>query len=344
MFERTSTNEVGCNMKLMWLLGNGFDLNLGLRTSYRDFYTNYYAALKDEESVYYRMKIEEIEKKKNVQPGLWCDLEAFVGIAASDFETFEEFNDAFVHLQTAMKDYLGMQEAAFDSFLEEVDRQKKSSLFNEFNDSIVRFPQRLDVVDRVSIERCLGAEAWRGSIHLVTLNYTNCVDVFFEFAERVFTRVLHPHGKLGGLNQINFGVADQQQIHNPYLAKDQNCIDCWTKEGRNIQFGNMQLERLYKELEETNLIIAFGVAFGQTDLHIWKKIGQEMRKRSDVVLLQFSHSLPDKGDNLFAHNMIKEKIKKDLLRTLALPDIKCNRDRIVLCNSSRVFRFMLDKA
>ena len=46
-------------MKMMWLLGNGFDLNLGLKTSYRDFYTNYYAALTDEESVCYRTKIEE---------------------------------------------------------------------------------------------------------------------------------------------------------------------------------------------------------------------------------------------------------------------------------------------
>lgn len=331
-------------MKLMWLLGNGFDLNLGLRTSYRDFYTHYYALLKDEESVYYRKKFEEIEKAKNIQPGLWSDLEAFVGIAASEFETLKEFNDAFVHLQTAMKDYLGMQEDAFDNFLNNADGQQKSKLFKEFNNSIVRFPQRLDVVDKVSIEQCLGAEAWRGSIQLVTLNYTDCIDVFYKFAERVFTRVLHPHGKLGGLNQINFGVADPQQIHNPYLAKDQNCIDCWTKEGRNIQFGNMQLEQLYKELEETNLIVTFGVAFGQTDLHIWRRIGQEMRKRNDVMLLQFSYFLPDKGDNLLAHNMAKEKTKKDFLRTLALPDIKGSRDRIVICNSSRVFRFMLDKA
>ena len=28
-------------MKIVYLIGNGFDLNLGLKTSYRDFYKKY---------------------------------------------------------------------------------------------------------------------------------------------------------------------------------------------------------------------------------------------------------------------------------------------------------------
>ncbi|QZT37063.1 bacteriophage abortive infection AbiH family protein [Halosquirtibacter xylanolyticus] len=44
-------------MNILYILGNGFDLQLGLKTSYNDFY-NYYTKLKDNPS-------EEITKLRS---------------------------------------------------------------------------------------------------------------------------------------------------------------------------------------------------------------------------------------------------------------------------------------
>lgn len=47
-------------MNVLWIIGNGFDLNLGLKTGYKDFYNNDYSLLDDEVIIKQRKKLEEI--------------------------------------------------------------------------------------------------------------------------------------------------------------------------------------------------------------------------------------------------------------------------------------------
>lgn len=54
-------------MKQVWIIGNGFDFNLGLKTSYKDFIEEYYSNLLDDDSAIYGSRIEETNQKNRMK-------------------------------------------------------------------------------------------------------------------------------------------------------------------------------------------------------------------------------------------------------------------------------------
>ena len=62
-------------MKITFLIGNGFDLNLGLKTTYKDFYKNYLMTL-DSEVINNNVLYKHIDK--NIED--WVDFETRLGL------------------------------------------------------------------------------------------------------------------------------------------------------------------------------------------------------------------------------------------------------------------------
>ena len=83
-------------MIIVYLIGNGFDVNLGMKTSYADFYDWYV-----EESVSNSDNIERLKKNIDAykESNLWADLEEGIGKYVANVETIEEFID-FINYNT----------------------------------------------------------------------------------------------------------------------------------------------------------------------------------------------------------------------------------------------------
>ena len=76
-------------MNILYLIGNGFDLNLGLKTSYKDF-INYYKALKMEYKKNSILKfISYIEDKKIAGDPNWSDIEIQMGLYTEEFRNWD---------------------------------------------------------------------------------------------------------------------------------------------------------------------------------------------------------------------------------------------------------------
>ena len=88
-------------MNILFMIGNGFDKNLGLNTSYIDFY-EYYVKLPSSNEV---VKVFKDDLKKNNYVD-WSDLELALGEYSSNFKKEEDYilliNDIIMNL----KEYL----------------------------------------------------------------------------------------------------------------------------------------------------------------------------------------------------------------------------------------------
>lgn len=85
-------------MNITYLLGNGFDVNLGLKTRYKDFYTFYCNLPLKEESE----AVMEFRKAIEKEHENWSDLEESLGRYTNKIKTIEDFklihNDVTKHL------------------------------------------------------------------------------------------------------------------------------------------------------------------------------------------------------------------------------------------------------
>lgn len=94
-------------LNLLWIIGNGFDRNLGLATVYRSFLKNRY--FKD--GVQNKYRDELVKRVEGFSPEraseLWCDLENLLGRASAFYEDDEElFHETFENIQDEFLDYV----------------------------------------------------------------------------------------------------------------------------------------------------------------------------------------------------------------------------------------------
>ena len=83
-------------MDITFFIGNGFDLKIGLKTKYSDFY-NYLHEIKSDSDLY---------KCIDADKDAWSDCEFGLGQHTKKFETVEEFSQTYISLCTDLIDYL----------------------------------------------------------------------------------------------------------------------------------------------------------------------------------------------------------------------------------------------
>lgn len=76
-------------MNILYLIGNGFDLNLGLNTRYSDFYRNY---VKDASS---DKDIKKLKETITSSIDDWSDMEMALGNFTKDIKIKEDFIKVF---------------------------------------------------------------------------------------------------------------------------------------------------------------------------------------------------------------------------------------------------------
>ena len=99
-------------MNITYIIGNGFDINLGLKSRYVDFYKDYIKRSSTDDAVYiqkFRNEINEFVKqdsnKKDENTIDWRDLEVALGHWTEKLKV-DEVEPLYINLIDALKDYL----------------------------------------------------------------------------------------------------------------------------------------------------------------------------------------------------------------------------------------------
>jgi len=273
-------------MNILYLIGNGFDLNLGLRTSYRQFY-EYYLGCKTFSTAVAKLKsfIKEDGKTE-----LWSDLEWALGQYSIWFEDANEFQTALFDISDKLREYIQRENGQLI-----VTEQATQRFCADLTDPVQYLRPATAQTMRSYQANWVNYNSW--NIDIITFNYTSSIERLLQKGTKklgqnthgrpvMFSGIHHVHGFWN--ETILLGVNDAEQIANKTFRKQEELTDIFVKPQANAAEEILIDSQCTKLINNANLICTFGLSFGKTDNIWWERIRRNLT-RKDCKLLLFDY-------------------------------------------------------
>lgn len=307
-------------MNTLFIFGNGFDLNLGLKTSYRDFY-NYYGKNHSAYDSIMRLK-KHIGKNKDVY---WSDLEIALGKYTLDFNTTEDFDEVVDDLRQELSIYLmNMQH-----HLEKMPLNKNKFLSDLVYPEKYLTPLEKEIFDK--FKKDFLNNQWH--FNIVTFNYTNSIEKILDVIE---SSKFSEHHSLEGTKKIGnylnpniehihgfankrmvLGVNDLSQVQNKKLHNNIDILEAIIKPQCNSAIGEKSSDNFNSQIDTADLICVFGMSFGDSDKIWWEKIGDKLVNSNSRMII-FNKSADIDPMSIYKANRVRRKIKNHFLQQTGL--------------------------
>ena len=281
-------------MRVLYLIGNGFDLHVGLKTSYPDFLKYYLAQpipseLDDVAKRYIKRLKEDI--KNNIE--LWSDLElrfgkhmSHLGKMGKEIHTLQEELDI---INDDIRDNLSKYIADQDEHSYFADNAQK-----RFLEDVIAPEKNLRDFEREDV-KIHKSNQWLRTpniIDIITFNYTKTIE---HLLGKTTVHVnpfeihipIHVHGYHD--SRMILGVNDASQIENDQLRKLTYATDALVKPDNNHSYGVGHTNMCDTLIQNAQLICCYGLSFGDTDKLWWRKVCDEMRKRREILVIIYAH-------------------------------------------------------
>lgn len=323
-------------LNITFLIGNGFDMGLGLKTGYRDFY-KWFINNSEAKDNMIRKQIEQ-DKLAN-KYDKWSDLELALGEYTREVceDIYEDFADDKIKLDKLLAKYIKQERKKFDIKDEEL-RISIIKMLHEIQNWESK--KEKDLVKKIF-------EAYRDeqfNYRAINFNYTDCFDCFFELVKKggasighhnarngqscaeTVGDVLHIHGELDGKEMI-LGVNDETQIKNIDLLESTDIRELLIKADLNSVIGQGKIEEAKEIIAASGIICLYGVSLGDTDKMWWKYIGDWLKASSNRILMICDYNPKYKGGHPYEDNRYKNKIKDRFLTQAGLDNLDKNEDK-----------------
>lgn len=275
--------------RITFFIGNGFDINVGLDTRYKDFY-KYYIAENPE---------DRLAQAIDSDYDYWSDLEEGLGkytanVTPEEEDTFWESEDK---LEQALADYLEMQ---MDRIKAE-DDDKKSKIAKIMQKSLNQFYAELPKEQKQSLDNIIANIKDSITYTFVSFNYTNALDKCVEITKEkipngfgthraastsynhVIGTILHIHGTT--TEEMIVGVNDASQIANENFRNNSLYCQWLIKSSTNQRFSQNKIKELQDIIDSSSVICIFGMSIGKTDRMWWEHICKWLKANTNRRLL-----------------------------------------------------------
>lgn len=254
--------------ELLVIIGNGFDIAYGLKTSYKDFYNSKFWPIphKGELDSYLGNFIEYS------MPNNWYDLESLLKDYAIvyDDETIEvtDSNGAIVKVFAKggilQERYRRIYGRSFRVDKEEVERDKK--LFFAIKRGLKKFiADSVKNLERPSSDnpavRFLNAIYKYRTPIIYSFNYTN-LNRLARYAGVVIDGYFNIHGTTSGPNDIVLGISDEFEVIDGYEYM------------KKVSEPTYRSNNLFYDLLEAKEVVFFGHSLGENDFHFFRQFFQ----------------------------------------------------------------------
>ena len=331
-------------MKCVFLIGNGFDLSLGLQTNPRTILEKYIDKAKNSES-----PSEKSLAKAILDEGIdrWASFEFQLGRHSSDFA--EDQADKYLDQADSFNGFLGNWLFNQES---KVSEEYISKNYDNLK-TLAGFHERLKALNEEAIERLLqNHKSENVVVDLLSFNYTNILKRMYDAIGGKNTvlgnRNVNSRYLLGDFvfahesldeEDIVCGVDRADQLGNAKFRENPAVVNCLVKEEMqtNVLFSNNR-RRALQLISTANLICIFGMSLGETDQSWWESIAKRMSDDNTVLLVLFSHraSSPEKNYSPIRDFRVLTNCQDSFLKYVP-ESIEINRDRIIVASSDVVF-------
>ena len=312
-------------MNVTFLIGNGFDLNLGLDTTYKDFIKGYqFTTSKDTDNIKNFKKILKEDRNKE----LWAQAEIAFGQYTSSFNEGEgeKFSECQKDFCKKLAIYLKKEEKKVNFQDKEEKIKKIFSRFSKFRNS---FPLQ----ERMVLDSVYNIYQYSDRImNFICFNYTRTLDNCIDFAKKIegvlgkhvagnntyvhtFGQVQHVHGTVN--EKMVFGVNDKSQIAKPevFQCEDGDIFENnFIKQQTNASYLEDADNKAKSLIINSNIIYIYGMSFGETDKIWWERVCLWLNNNSNNHVIVYKHDAPEKGVLEIDYQRYERKIKKELTR------------------------------
>lgn len=324
-------------MQILYIIGNGFDLNLGLKTSYKDFY-DYYKSVDSSSN-----SINDLKKNISNNYKNWSDLELAIGQYTEVFSTIDEFDEVFEDIGEELAKFLKQEESKFDSG--EINKEK-------FFENLVKPEVYLPLAESNEIiahKNRFVNHQW--AMDIFTFNYTTVIEKIIGNGKNLkighhikntntvtLRGIEHIHGYVD--NRMVLGVNDVSQLKNKDFHQNLDVLEAIVKEKCNTAYGHT-IDNLFKtKILHADFICIFGASLGDTDNMWWELIGKRL-KNAEIPIIIFT-----KGEEVisprigYKNNRTKRKMRNYFLKKtkLSKEDMENLSDKIYVALDTGMFK------
>lgn len=291
-------------MQITFLVGNGFDISLGIPASYKSFYKWYL------EQPSANNHIESF--KQNIKKDLkndgenWSDFEIGLGKYSSefDFDSVMTFIDCYEDAHAAMIRYIKMVKTHFN-----IEHIPESS-FEMLKEGLLKFFQELTPKEQLSFDMLIKNNLTEDiEYNFLSFNYTDALD---QCISRVAVQPLRKWTNTTGtrLAKINpriihvngtteqypiLAVDNPSQISNQELLKNIDFSELMIKSQGVASIGQFWHEEAEKVIDKSRIICVWGMSLGASDEKWWKKIMLWLKEdtRRQLIIFWYMDNPPN---------------------------------------------------
>lgn len=336
-------------MNILYIVGNGLDIQYGLKTKYSDFYEYQLPIYEEKKKTenYFNIIYDNILKDQNTNWENWSDLELALGELTKNSELDEEeFMEDLEEVNIDLNNYLSIVQDNFDLAGKTIDIQKYlKEIYSQIPDGskervlkfIQSFPTEIDY------------------INILTLNYTDILDRLMEKEKNkeynsfrghshgcFIKNVEHAHGTLDF--SLTLGVNDENQLNKEFKDSNKKYL---IKEKMLIQARDNRHFKNFNLIDWADLIIIFGTSIGATDGYLWKKIADNSIKKNMPIII---HCYKENFDSIRKLprqlGSLYESIENNFIEKSGIEDeskIKILKNNIISIISKKIFEIKEDK-
>lgn len=272
-------------MNVTYLIGNGFDLHLGMKTSFKDICEAYVKEKSDNEII---NKFKIVLKKDSPEYKNWSDFEMAMGKYSNNYDKFEDFKLCVHSFRSFMVKYLRKEEKLYMDFLDQYQfpYYKFAVLLSSLCNSIYFSPKNAVVEDLKQ----------RGIINesFISFNYTTILDKMIyannrnNNTTRKYADVIHIHNDLSG--SILFGVDNEEQIANVTFRGDKRKKRTFVKPFINNEMEYNKVNNVINTIRNSEVICVYGMSFGDSDLTWKNEVFNWLKNDKSHILVYFDYN------------------------------------------------------
>lgn len=281
-------------MDITFLVGNGFDIRMGIASAYKKVERHYVNLKKDD------ARLQAFQQSMAENGDYWSNFEYAIGQYTDVFPEEQQANFQFCldDFTEELILYLESEESKIDYDLCAEDIKK------EFMRSISKYDASIPNRYRNELHQII-ARNGGVTFRFVSFNYTHILDQCLSrsfssntvvgnhtmkgtgYNHLVNADVLHIHGALPG--PIIMGVDNPSQIANKKWADQRRFQQKLAKPAMNARAGSLVDDNVTKLINESSIICIYGMSLGETDKTWWKLIGGWLHG-ADHRLVLFGHN------------------------------------------------------
>lgn len=310
-------------MNITFMIGNGFDIKMGLKSKYSDIY-QVYTSDNNTNNNSIIQKFKEVLRKDSPKYENWSDFEKAMGEHAKDFENQDDYVRCIRDFRNTMQNCLSKEQ---EDFQKKFSKMNKEELYKVFYNSLYNFYD-LETKNTINAIEKMKNEENRFQFSFLNFNYTNVLDTFIEYFKEInrkyfvdiFKNSIHVHGTLD--DNIVLGVDNEGQLYANFEITDsvrRTFVKPFFNENTDIQ----KIQTAKFIINSSNIICVYGMSLGDTD-QTWKNLIVKWLLDDDSHLLFYFKYPPSDIPKQYRDEILdkEDELKDELIDILKTDDHK----------------------